>query len=131
MSAVQLNFPDATFDWVISTCVVERLHPQDVVTHLSEVRRVLKAGGKYLMWCPNELGHHGDREGHLTMLSYGQWMEKLAEAGLAGFRSTLTSQLPMVDARLKVILERLLSFLKIKIMWTHLGVRNVLLVAGK
>lgn len=131
MSAVQLDFPDATFDWVVSTSVVEHLHPEDLSSHMSEVRRVLKAGGKYLMWCPNGLGHHSDREGHLSMMSYGEWIEKLRAAGFAGFRSTLTSRLPMVDARLKVFLERWLSRLKIKLMWSHLGVRNVLVVASK
>ncbi len=131
MSAVQLDFPDAAFDWVVSTSVVEHLHPDDVSSHMSEVRRVLKAGGKYLMWCPNCLGHHSDREGHLSMMSYGEWMEKLRGVGFAGFRSTLTSRLPMVDAGLKVFLERWLSRLKIKIMWSHLGVRNVLIVARK
>ena len=131
MSAVQLDFPDATFDWVVSTSVVEHLHPEDVSSHMSEVRRVLKAGGKYLMWCPNGLGHHSDREGHLSMMSYGEWMDKLRDAGFGGFRSTLTSRLPMVNARVKVFLERLLWRLKIKIMWSHLGVRNVLIVACK
>ena len=131
MSAVKLDFLDAKFDWVVSTSVVEHLHPEDVSAHMSEVRRVLKPDGKYLMWCPNGLGHHSDREGHLTMLSYGEWMEKLTDAGFAGFRSTLTSRLPMVDAHLKVFLERWLSRLKIKLMWSHLGVRNVLIVASK
>lgn len=131
MSAVQLDFPDGTFDWVVSTSVVEHLHPEDLSTHMKEVRRVLKDGGRYLMWCPNGLGHHSEREGHLSMLSYGEWMEKLRKAGFIGLRSTLTSRLPMVDARLKVFLERLLSCLRIKIMWSHLGVRNVLIVAGK
>jgi SAM-dependent methyltransferase len=131
MSAVQLDFPDATFDWAISTSVVEHLHPDDVRVHLAEVHRVLKAGGKYLMWCPNGMGHHSDRDGHLTMLGYGEWMEKLGDAGFGGFRSTLTSRLPMVDARVKVFMERWLSRLKIRIMWSHLGVRNVLLVAIK
>ena len=131
MSGVQLDFPDETFDWAISTSVVEHLHPEEVISHLREVRRVLKVGGKYLMWCPNRLGRHTDREGHLTMLSYREWMEKLAEVGFVGFRSTLTSRLPMVDASLKVFLERWLSRLKIRLMWSHLGVRNVLLVASK
>jgi hypothetical protein len=37
----------------------------------------------------------------------------------------------MVDARLKVFLERWLSRFEINLMWSHLGVRNVLLVASK
>jgi ubiquinone/menaquinone biosynthesis C-methylase UbiE len=68
MSAVQLDFPDAMFDWAVSTSMIEHLHPDDVDIHLSEVRRVLKAGGHYLIWCPNGLGHHDDRDVHLTML---------------------------------------------------------------
>jgi ubiquinone/menaquinone biosynthesis C-methylase UbiE len=131
MSATQLDFDNETFDWAISTSVVEHLRPEDVGAHLSEVRRVLKAGGKYLLWCPNRLGRHRDQDGHLTMLSYHEWMEKLTNAGFGDFRTTLTSRLPMVDARMKVFLERWLSRMKIKLMWSHLGVRNVLLVAGK
>jgi ubiquinone/menaquinone biosynthesis C-methylase UbiE len=41
MSAVQLDFPDAMFDWAVSTSMIEHLHPDDVDIHLSEVRRVL------------------------------------------------------------------------------------------
>jgi ubiquinone/menaquinone biosynthesis C-methylase UbiE len=131
MSAVQLDFPEAMFDWAVSTSMIEHLHPDDVDIHLSEVRRVLKAGGHYLMWCPNGLGHHDDRDVHLTMLSYSEWMEKLATIGFRRFRSTLTSRLPLVDARWKIFLERVLVLSRLSIMWSHLGVRNVLLVATK
>ncbi len=131
MSAVDLKLPDGAFDWAISTSMIEHLYPQDVMTHLSEVRRVLKPGGQYLIWCPNRLGHHRDRDYHLSMLSYSEWMENLRRAGFRGFRSTLTSRLPLVDARFKVSMERLMWSAGIKILWTHLGVRNVLLVASK
>jgi ubiquinone/menaquinone biosynthesis C-methylase UbiE len=131
MSAVELDFPDETFDWVISTSMIEHLHPDDVETHLREIRRILKARGSYLIWCPNGLGHHGDRTGHFTMLSYSEWMEKLAQFGFWRFRSTLTSRLPLVDARFKIFLERMLVAARLKIMWSHLGVRNVLLIAAK
>jgi ubiquinone/menaquinone biosynthesis C-methylase UbiE len=131
MSAVQLDFPDGMFDWAVSTSMIEHLHPEDVDLHLDEVWRVLKAGGSYLMWCPNGLGHHNDRDAHLTMLSYREWMEKLAKVGFGHFRSTLTSRLPLVDARFKIFLERMLLLSRLNIMWSHLGVRNVLLVATK
>jgi hypothetical protein len=111
--------------------MVEHLHPDDIDIHLREARRVLKAGGSYLIWCPNGAGHHEDRDDHLTMLSYRQWMEKLTKAGFRSFRSTLTSRLPVVDARWKVFLERFLLHSRIKIMWSHLGVRNVLIVATR
>jgi cyclopropane fatty-acyl-phospholipid synthase-like methyltransferase len=131
MSAVQLDFPDGMFDWAVSTSMIEHLHPDDVDSHLREVRRVLKSGGRYLIWCPNGLGHHNDRDVHLTMLSYAEWTERLKKAGFCRFRSTLTSRLPVIGAGWKIFLERLLSALRIKIMWSHLGVRNVLLVGTK
>jgi ubiquinone/menaquinone biosynthesis C-methylase UbiE len=130
MSALKLDFPDGMFDWVISTSMVEHLDPDDIDIHLREVQ-VLKAGGSYLIWCPNGAGHHADRDDHLTMLSYRQWMEKLTKAGFRSFRSTLTSRLPVVDARWKVFLERFLLHSRIKIMWSHLGVRNVLIAATR
>jgi hypothetical protein len=39
----------------------------------------------------------------LTMLSYSEWIEKLAKVGFRRFRSTLTSRLPVVDARFQNI----------------------------
>ena len=131
MSAVQLDLPDAGFDWAVSTSMIEHLHPDDVDRHLRDVWRVLQAGGNYLMWCPNGLGHHEDREAHLTMLSYKQWTEKLTKAGFRRFRSTMTSRLPLVEARWKIALETILSRSRIKVLWSHLGIRNVLLVATK
>jgi ubiquinone/menaquinone biosynthesis C-methylase UbiE len=77
MSSLQLDFPDSMFDWAISTSMVEHLDPEDVERHLREARRVLKAGGNYLIWCPNGLGHHEDQAGHLTMWSFREWIEKL------------------------------------------------------
>ena len=131
MSALRLDFPDGRFDWAVSTSMIEHLHPEDVDIHLREVRRILKAGGSYLIWCPNGLGHHDDRDAHLTMLSYREWMEKLSKVGFGHFRSTLTSRMPLVDARFKIFLERILVLSRLNIMWSHLGVRNVLLVATK
>ena len=131
MSAVQLDFPDETFDWAISTSVVEHLHPEDVQSHLAEVLRVLKPEGKYILWCPNGLGHHKDRKGHFSMFSYSEWISRLTQAGFHHLRSTLATRPPLVDARLKVFLERAMFGLKIKTLWSHLGIRNVLLVASK
>jgi ubiquinone/menaquinone biosynthesis C-methylase UbiE len=131
MSAVQLTLPDQQFDWVISTSMIEHLHPDDVDVHLGEVRRVLKPSGNYLIWCPNGLGHHEDRNGHLTMLSYRQWIDQLRQAGFRRFRSTFTARPPMVGAGWKIALETFLARTHTKVMWSHLGVRNVLLVAGK
>lgn len=131
LSALQLNFSSNGFDWAISTSMVEHLDPQDVERHLREVHRVLKPHGSYLMWCPNGLGRHEDQADHRTMWSYRQWVHQLRNAGFRRFRSTMTSRPPLVDARWKIVLETVLSSARMKIMWSHLGVRNILLVATK
>lgn len=131
MNATHLAFPEEFFDRVVSTSVVEHLHPDDVQVHLKEVWRVLKPSGKYLIWCPNGLGHHKDRDFHLSMHSYREWIEKMKAAGFREFRSPLFNRPPLVDARFKVYCEDLLSKLGIQILWSHLGVRNVFLLAKK
>ena len=131
MSALELDFSENEFDWAISTSMVEHLDPRSVERHLREVHRVLKSNGSYLIWCPNGLGRHEDQAGHLTMWSYREWVEKLRNAGFRRFRSTLTSRPPLVDARWKIILEAILSRSRSRIMWSHLGVRNILLIATK
>lgn len=45
---VYLDFASGMFDYVLSTSVFEHLHPGDVTTHLTEIRRVLKSGGAYI-----------------------------------------------------------------------------------
>ncbi len=39
--------------------------------------------------------------------------------------------MPLVDARFKIFLEKMLVLSRLNILWSHLGVRNVLLVATK
>ena len=132
MNAVELELPDDSFDCAISTSMIEHLHPDDVGTHLREVWRVLKpAGGRYLVWCPNRLGNHKDRPFHLSMLSHRDLADKMRQAGFREFRTPMFQGPPMVDARFKIFMEEFLSALHIKILWSHLGVRNVLLVGTK
>jgi 2-polyprenyl-3-methyl-5-hydroxy-6-metoxy-1,4-benzoquinol methylase len=52
-AAEQLAFADGTFDVVISFDLLE--HLQQVDRHLTEVRRVLRSGGCYLLGTPNKL----------------------------------------------------------------------------
>jgi SAM-dependent methyltransferase len=131
MNAVRPGFPDQTFDYAVSTSMVEHLHPEDVDIHLREVWRVLKPGGRYLVWCPNRLGHHKDRPYHLSMMSYSDLIARMRRAGFSDFVSPLFRKPPMVDARFKIFLEDALSRLRVGMLWSHLGVRNVLLVAAK
>lgn len=131
MHARELGFPGESFDYVVSTSMIEHLQPNDVQPHLEEVRRVLKSQRSYLVWCPNRLGHHKDRAEHLSMLSYAELMEKMRRAGFREFCSPLFNSPPMVDTGFKVFLERVMSALRLKILWSHLGVRNILLLATK
>ena len=131
MSAVHVGFPAETFDYAVSTSMVEHLRPEDVSCHFREVWRVLKPGGRYLVWCPNRLGHHKDRDFHLSMNSYRGWIDEMTTAGFHEFRSYLFNSPPMVSAFWKVYLEETLSKLGMKIFWSHLGVRNVLIMGSK
>jgi SAM-dependent methyltransferase len=132
MNATNLAFSADTFDAVLSTSMIEHLYCDDVAVHLREVWRVLKPGGKYLVWCPNALGHHNDRDVHLSMFSYSALISEMTQAGFADFRSCLFNRFGNgVDARWKIFLEEALTRLRIRILWSHLGVRNVLLVAAK
>jgi SAM-dependent methyltransferase len=47
-----LPFPNATFDGAYSNDVLEHVHPDDAETHLREVLRVLRPGGRYLLYTP-------------------------------------------------------------------------------
>jgi ubiquinone/menaquinone biosynthesis C-methylase UbiE len=132
MNATNVAFPDDTFDAVLSTSMIEHLYSDDVALHLREVCRVLKPGGKYLVWCPNALGRHSDRDVHLSMFSYRALIAEMGQAGFADFRSGLFNRFGAgVNARWKVFLEDALTCLRMKILWSHLGVRNILLVAAK
>lgn len=45
--------PENSFDVVVSDQVFEHLHPDDHVLHLSEVRKVLVANGRYILRAPH------------------------------------------------------------------------------
>lgn len=50
-----LPAPDAAFDFVYSVEVLEHLHAEDVASHLREIYRVLRPGGRYWLLTPNRL----------------------------------------------------------------------------
>lgn len=90
MDLLQLDFPDASFDWVISVHVLEHLHPDDAGVHLREVQRVLRPGGSYLIETPNRItGPHDFSRGfdpvstglHLKEWSYGDLIAALKAHG--------------------------------------------------
>ena len=55
----------------------------------------------------------------------------MSQAGFGPFLSPLFSQPPMVSTRFKIFMEDTLSSLRTRMLWSHLGVRNVLVEAAK
>lgn len=90
--ATRLPFPDATFDVVITSEVLE--HIQDDVTAVAEMVRVLKPGGRFAAtvpaWLPEVVNwklsdeYHAPKSpgGHVRIYSRTELRAKLAAAGL-------------------------------------------------
>lgn len=86
--------PAEHYDVVISTQVIEHFHPDDVATHLSNVREILKPGGRYIFDTPHRstgphdlsrvFGLDAPQFMHLKEYSFLE-LRDLAKA--AGFRS--------------------------------------------
>jgi SAM-dependent methyltransferase len=88
--ASTLPFPDATFNVVVSSDVIEHLEP--VEDHLAEVARVLQPGGLYLLKTPNRRlaeafyrlrGLHDSYFWHPSMLAPGELRELFGRYGFA------------------------------------------------
>ncbi|HWL45513.1 MAG TPA: class I SAM-dependent methyltransferase [Ilumatobacter sp.] len=91
--ATRLPFPDATFDVVITSEVLE--HIQDDVAAIAEMTRVLKPGGRFAAtvpaWGPEVVNwklsdeYHAPKSagGHVRIYTRTELRAKLAAAGLA------------------------------------------------
>ncbi len=53
--ARKLKFQNTYFDFVVSHDLIEHISEEDFLVHLTEVKRVLKPGGRYLFWTPSRL----------------------------------------------------------------------------
>jgi SAM-dependent methyltransferase len=89
-TGVALPYPDATFDVVLSFDVFEHIADSDA--HLTEVRRVLKPGGWYLLQTPNKWTNSVFetirwrsftrwREDHCSLHTYGQLERRFRRHG--------------------------------------------------
>jgi SAM-dependent methyltransferase len=74
-SADRLPWPDATFDAVVADSVLE--HTDDALASLREWRRVLRPGGRLLVWSPNR--HFLGRDPHVFLVGVGWLPRSLAE----------------------------------------------------
>jgi SAM-dependent methyltransferase len=151
MDATRLEVADGRFDFAYSIDLVEHLHPDDVPAHLREVRRVLKAGGVYLIKTPSELTgpHEGGEPGnsaclHLREYRYGTILPLLREAGFGrptspAFSLRLASRLPG-PTRVPAALNRAVEALALvaappgktrRRIARLLGVKQVIVIARK
>ena len=74
-----LSFRSASFDFVVSKDFIEHLRQEDVRRHLREVRRVLRPGGKYLLWTPPASIGRSSLGLHLKDWSLGEMIQLLEE----------------------------------------------------
>ncbi len=73
------TFPKSWFDFVISYGSLE--HSLDIPAACREMARVLKPGGRYLNYAPNELWVHTDQPLETTATAE-EWTRMLTDAGL-------------------------------------------------
>lgn len=87
----------ASYDVVLTSQLVEHLHPDDVPLHLASVARVLRPGGVYIFDTPHRLlgpsdisGLFGDKVAtgfHLKEWTYRELAQLLESAGFVGVRT--------------------------------------------
>jgi 2-polyprenyl-3-methyl-5-hydroxy-6-metoxy-1,4-benzoquinol methylase len=109
-------------DLVYSVEVLDHLHPDDVATHLREVHRVLKPGGRYWLLAPNRHDSRGsarrfgvdievNADVHLKNWTYSELAPELERAGFCHLRSpwrnTRLLSLPLLPVSWFVQAERL------------------------
>jgi SAM-dependent methyltransferase len=125
---------------VISIQLFEHLHPDDAGTHLREVWRVLKPGGRCLLETPNRWAGPGDVSRFFSDQPEGFHLREYSIAELSRlFRSALFSQISVVRWRKEVLSAR--AAIRLERVWSLLprvyrrkrtfGLHNPLYIAEK
>jgi SAM-dependent methyltransferase len=94
-----------SFDAVVSSHVVEHLHPDDLATHLENVRAILKPGGRYVLSTPHRYAGPADLSEvfqlseavcmHLKEYTWGELAGALTAAGFARVEGAYVLPRPM------------------------------------
>ncbi|OFY33208.1 MAG: hypothetical protein A2W91_12225 [Bacteroidetes bacterium GWF2_38_335] len=79
----ELPFKENSIDLAYSNQLAEHLHPEDFITHLKSVRRVLKEGGKYICITPNRLSGPHDISRFFTNKNIGFHLMEYTNTELA------------------------------------------------
>jgi ubiquinone/menaquinone biosynthesis C-methylase UbiE len=124
VSGVNLPYTDALFDCAYSIEVVEHLHEHDAQTHFTEVRRILRPGGRYWFMTPNALASVSaperfgvstsvDSDVHLKEWTYQELQPLLRRIGfrhvVVPFRVHRALSVPPMPIRLVSLAERVRS----------------------
>ena len=79
-----IDVPAASVDLAFSDQLMEHLHPDDAVTQLRNIRRVLKDGGVYLCVTPNRLYGPSDVSGYFEDVARGFHLREYSVRELRG-----------------------------------------------
>jgi ubiquinone/menaquinone biosynthesis C-methylase UbiE len=124
VTGVHLPYPAAVFNCAYSIEVLEHLHEEDVKTHFTEVRRILRPGGRYWFMTPTALASRSaperfgvstpvDADVHLKEWTYQELEPLLREIGFSRivvpFRVHRALSAPPMPIRLVSLAERLHS----------------------
>lgn len=116
----------SAYDCVISTQVIEHMHPDDVVTHLKEARELLKPGGRYLFDTPHpSSGPHDlslvfgfDRARYMHLREY-TWLEMRDHLRAAGY-SRIEAVFHVPGLAQHGLVGASAFYLQYMLMWDHI-----------
>ena len=100
MNAVDLKFPPGSFDLVLSSQMIEHIHPDDIQDHCASVYKVLKQDGVYAFDTPSRLDGPHDISRHFDEVATGFHLKEWTYRELShclrkvGFRKIRSMVLP-------------------------------------
>jgi len=92
--------PDACVDLAFSSHVIEHLRPDDALLHLTEVRRLLAPGGRYVCVTPNRLWGPHDISRYFSDAPEGLHLREYTHNELLGLMKRAGFRKPRVIAKL-------------------------------
>lgn len=133
--ARDLGFNDNYFDYVVSTDFVEHLNYNDFLVHMTEVKRVLKKGGSYIIITPNKYAYAFEEDYiHLRKYSYYEMNNILRTMGFKTktLISIIPIKQPLFDLRYKIKLESILKDINAPmILWKLFNIEKNVIIATK
>jgi SAM-dependent methyltransferase len=111
--------PDEAFDVVISTQVIEHFHPDDLLAHFENARRILRPGGRYVFDTPHRSSGPHDLSRvfeyeraqfmHLREYTHDELTNALKAAGFDTVKAVVALPGVVIQTRIGLYLLRLLD----------------------